>query len=130
MPFDKPFQEFEFHFVQRDPDVVEAHVPIYYKDNKTGLLWFVPEGERGRCDGQSIPKFLWSAVGHPLEGEGIRAAFLHDFAYKRGTRTKKEADVMFYHALLEEKDDHPYAKYLAVKFGGFVAWRRHRKAKK
>lgn len=125
MPFNAPFQEFDFSYVSRDPDVVKSHVDLYYKDNKTGLTWFVPEGFV--CDGQSIPPPLWSALGHPLQGTAIRAAFVHDRYYKLGIRPKNVVDAAFYHALLEEKDDHPYLKYLGVKLFAFFAWRKHRK---
>lgn len=122
MPFNMPFREFKFSYYQRNPDIVESCVDIYYTDKETNLTWFSPSGPEGRCDGQSVPWLLWPAVGHPLQGTAIRAAFLHDYAYKMGNRPKKQADLMFYHALLEEKDDDPLAKYLGVKLLGFWAW--------
>lgn len=127
MSFNAPFNEFDFHFVQRDPDIVEADFDIYYKDNKSDITWFCPAGDKGRSDGQSVPRLLWFWVGPPLEGTAIRAAFLHDYNYRIGKYSKAEIDLMFYHALLEDEDDHAYLKYLGVKWFGFRAWNRYRK---
>lgn len=128
MPFNAPFQEFEYSYVQRNPDIIRADMDLYYKDPKTNLVWFVPQGFA--CDGQSIPRPLWPIFGHPLQGTAIRAAFLHDRGYYLGLRSKKETDLAFYHALQEEGDAKPYTKYLGVKLFGFWNWLRHRKNEK
>lgn len=127
MPFNMTFDKFKYSYVQRDPDIVEADTAIYFVDSKTNKTWVCPAGAEGRCDGQSVPFLFWPLVGHPLQGTAIRAAFLHDYAYKTAHRSKGEADEMFYHALLEEDDDHPLAKYLSVKFFGRVAWWKRRR---
>lgn len=127
MPFNAPFQEFEYSYVQSNPDLVKSRVDIYYKDQQTGLTWFAPEDTIS--DGQSIPSPLWPIFGYPLQGSAIRAAFLHDVGYKTGVRAKADIDLMFYHALIEDKDPHPYAKYLGVKLFGFKAWWHWRRVK-
>lgn len=130
MPFRDSFEDFKFSYVSRDPDIVEADKDIFYIDPHTNLFWFAPSGPSGRCDGQSVPRFAWPIAGHPLEGTGIRPAFLHDYGYKTGDRPKREVDAMYLHALREEGNDSAYIKYISVKLGGFVAWWRHRRREK
>jgi hypothetical protein len=127
MPFNAPFETFEFSYVQRNPDLVKSHVDTYYKDQQTGLTWFAPQDTIS--DGQSIPRALWSVFGYPLQGSAIRAAFLHDVGYKGGFREKADVDLMFYHALIEDNDPHPYIKYLGVKLFGFYTWNGYRQKK-
>lgn len=128
MPFVDRFEAFDFSFVQRDPDLIKTHVDLYYQDPVTKETWFAPEGTVS--DGGSIPRPLWSLFGHPLEGESIRAYVLHDVGYARGARSKAECDLMFYHALLEEKADKAYWKYHGVRWFGWRAWLRYRRRDK
>lgn len=125
MPFNAAFKEFEYSYTQTNPDLIQTHVDIYYKDQQTGLTWFAPQDTVS--DGQSIPRALWSVFGYPLQGSAIRAAVLHDVGYSRGIRDKADVDLMFYHALIEDKDPHPFTKYLGVKWFGFHAWNKYRR---
>ena len=50
-------------------------------------------------DGASIPRGLWSFIGHPLNGKHARAATIHDYMYENAIRTKKEADLIFREAM-------------------------------
>lgn len=43
----------------------------------TGLTLTVPAGFV--MDGASIPRLFWSTIGHPMEGEFVYAAGLHDW---------------------------------------------------
>jgi len=52
------------------------------------------------CDGASIPRLLWSVVGHPMD-EYAQAAFLHDFICKcmRDTYNRLEGEEIMYEAM-------------------------------
>ena len=41
-----------------------------------GKRWHVPKGEP--TDGASIPKVLWTVLGHPFDPDFINAAIIHD----------------------------------------------------
>lgn len=45
--------------------------------DEDGTVVTVPGGTRS--DGASIPRWLWSLVGHPLTGRYVYPAFLHDW---------------------------------------------------
>lgn len=80
----------------------------------------VPKGFT--CDGASIPKFLWKIFGHPLEGDIVRAAVLHDYLYRTKRTSRKNADWLFFTIMRE--DGVGFIKrslmWLAVRlFGGF-----------
>ena len=91
-------------------------------------------------DGASVPKFLasWlSPVGILLMG-----GLVHDYVYKytvllkankrevSAVMTQKEADKLFRDINIEQNGIHAlnYAAYYALRLGGFVAWKGHRKA--
>lgn len=124
MPFPDRYDSFCYSYVQKNPDLIKSHVDLYYKDHQ-GKVWFCPEGFV--CDGESIPRSLWTIVGHPMEATAIRAAFLHDYNYFTGKRPKKEVDKMFYDALVDDENPHPYVRYLGVKLFGFKAWNKYRR---
>lgn len=66
----------------------------------------------------SIPRCLWSIL--PPHDYYAKAAILHDYLYKEAIGTKKEADRIFYEALLVTGMKKWLAKlfYLGVKLGG------------
>jgi hypothetical protein len=99
--------------------------------DSVGVFWNVPYGFP--CDGQSVPRPLWPIIGHPLETESIRAACLHDRYYRwPDMRTREQIDRMFYEALIADGVNvaEARAKYRAVRWFGWFAWRRHRAGKK
>jgi hypothetical protein len=63
-------------------------------------------------DGASIPMPAWGIVGHPLSGQNIRCALLHDWECKTGQELKnsstpykytwQEVHQRFYDALISE----------------------------
>lgn len=101
-----------------------------------GVTYVIPKGFE--FDGASIPKFLhtWlSPVGVLLMG-----GLVHDYAYKYATlkrkgkgtyglMTQKEADQIFRDINIEINGFHflNYLAYWALRIGGFVAWKGHRK---
>lgn len=50
-------------------------------------------------DGASIPRFLWSTVGHPMSPRYLEAGLIHDYLYRTGKESRKIADYTFYKML-------------------------------
>ncbi len=57
-------------------------------------------------DGASVPRFFWRAVFPPGDAHALRAAFVHDWLYRNGSRAEEwsglAADRLFYRLLLED----------------------------
>jgi hypothetical protein len=69
---------------------------LRYTDPK-GEVWVAPAGSV--TDGASIPRYLWSVMGGPFEGQYRNAAVLHDVAYGEHNRPWQDCDRMFYYAM-------------------------------
>lgn len=61
-----------------------------------GRSWPAPKGSI--VNGASIPRPLWSTVGSPYTDDYRRASVVHDVACNTPGVSRKEADMMFYHA--------------------------------
>jgi hypothetical protein len=59
-------------------------------------IW--PAPKNSVINGASIPQPLWSLVGSPYTDDYRRASVVHDVACGTPGVSRKEADVMFYHA--------------------------------
>jgi hypothetical protein len=59
-------------------------------------VWPAPKG--AVVNGASIPQPLWSMVGSPYTDDYRRASVVHDVACNTPGVSRKEADVMFFHA--------------------------------
>lgn len=92
-----------------------------YVDRKKGIT--IKEGFR--FDGASIPRFAWRIVGHPLQGNVLPAALLHDAKYKTQYISKDIADVEFFNDMGICGVNFPKRClfYLAVKFFGNKSWK-------
>lgn len=101
-----PMQKYEL------PDWAESGKKYYrlektllYKNPETNEIDTIPEGYL--TDGASIPWWLWTIGGSPFSGNYIEAAIIHDWRYflamkrKKPKGTRKEADRIFYLAMLE-----------------------------
>jgi Protein of unknown function (DUF1353) len=62
-----------------------------------GVVWVAPIGSV--VDGASIPRYLWSIMGGPFEGQYRNASVLHDVAYGEKKRPWRDCDRMFYYAM-------------------------------
>lgn len=62
-----------------------------------GFVWVAPIGSV--VDGASIPRYLWSIMGGPFEGQYRKASVLHDVAYGQKKRPWQDCDRMFYYAM-------------------------------
>jgi hypothetical protein len=83
-----------------------------------GLVWDAPAGSV--TDGASIPRYLWSVIGGPFEGQYRNASILHDVAYEKHNRPWKDCDRMFYYAMRCSGVNAAQAKtmyYALFKFG-------------
>jgi len=69
---------------------------LRYTDPK-GEVWVAPAGSV--TDGASIPRYLWSLIGGPFEGQYRNASVLHDAAYEKKNRPWQDCDRMFYYAM-------------------------------
>jgi hypothetical protein len=117
--------DFRYSPCDSDDDAIVTRSAIVGEYLK--LWWIVPKGFLS--DGQSMPRVLWPILGHPLENESIRAACLHDRYYKRPDgRLRDQIDRMFYEAMIADGVcvAEAKAKYRAVRWFGWFAWRRHR----
>lgn len=61
-----------------------------------GRIWWARKNEV--VNGASIPRPLWSSVGSPYTDDYRRASVVHDVACHTPGVSRKEADVMFFHA--------------------------------
>ena len=69
---------------------------LRYTDPK-GNVWVAPIGSV--VDGASLPRYLWSIMGGPFEGQYRNASVLHDVAYGDKKRPWQDCDRMFYFAM-------------------------------
>jgi len=90
-----------------------------------GTTYLVPKGFVS--DGASVPRIFWSII--PRDGVYTPAAVMHDWLYKAGVMSKKDADIIFYKIMRECEVPlwKRRAMYCAVKWFGGWAWRKHRK---
>ena len=64
-----------------------------------GRVLSVPAGFES--DGASVPRFFWRIVFPPGDNRALKAAFAHDYLYRRHPEewSKKDADQMFFDLL-------------------------------
>jgi hypothetical protein len=97
---------------------------LYVNNNARKIQ--VPAGFK--FDGASIPRGLWSFVGHPLNGKHARAAVIHDYMYFTGVGGKEEADKTFLEAMKVDgvSKIRRTLMYWAVKYFGGSAYESYR----
>lgn len=112
--------------------------PVGRFDTESGLWeltrqWVCDLGAAGvltilpgfRSDGASIPRVLWPYVGPRLAARTFPAALAHDALYASHLVTRATADRVFWR-LLRIMGVGPVkagAYWLAVRIGGWLAWR-------
>jgi hypothetical protein len=73
-------------------------------------------------DGASIPRAFWRVVGHPLFGDSLPAAILHDCLYRSEYWQREYSDALFRKLLIRNGVPRwrAWLMYRAVRaFGGF-----------
>lgn len=93
---------------------------------KNGLKLIVEKGTI--TDGASIPWFFRFVFHIAPWGKHRRAAVLHDDMYQEGVFTRKQADEVFYEAMLVSGVSKWRAglMFAGVRIGGSWAWYKHR----
>ena len=111
-------------------DNIKLVGPLDYFDNRSDQLFVIPKGFT--CDGASIPKFLWSVLGHPFRSDVRCAAILHDFLYRNAVVKRKVADQMFYDAMIESGCEIAKAQTLhaGVRFGAGDVYKKYKRERK
>lgn len=98
--------------------------PLVYLDTQE-RVWVIPAG--------FVTDFASAWIGRwallPRSALYCGAAVLHDYLYKRGVTTRKEADQLYHEAMLSEGISKFNARkaYIGVRIGGWAAWRKHRR---
>lgn len=79
-----------------------------------GVIWIAPKGSV--VDGASIPRFAWSLIGGPFEGNYRDASVIHDVACDQKARSWESVHLAFYNAMLTSSVNEIKAKtmYAAV----------------
>jgi len=81
-----------------------------------------------RTDFASIPRMLWTLIGHPA-GKYAQAAVLHDWLYATAPVSRQRADALFFEAMgvLRVRRSRQWALWSGVRVGGWWAWWGHRR---
>ena len=106
-------------------EIVNENVFILSKDKTVESLGYSITVKKGfDFDGASIPKWLWSVYGSPLNGNYVVASLIHDGLYASQKVSKKVSDKIFLDIM--KQSNVGYIKrtsmYLAVKMFGGKDW--------
>ena len=110
-----------------DLKIVNENLFILSKDKTVESLGYSVTVKKGfDFDGASIPKWLWSIYGSPLNGDYVVASLIHDGLYASQKLSKNLSDKIFLD--LMKQSNVGYAKrtsmYLAVKMFGGKDWKK------
>lgn len=111
-----------------DAHRVELTAPLRYRA-QNGRVYVVPAGFRSDLDSRPtwLPGLLDVFMGTQLAAAS--AATLHDFLYREGRVSRREADALFYEALrLDHGRIGAGLLWLGVRLGGWAPWHAHRSA--
>ena len=106
-------------------NIIKEDVFILLEDVTVEVLGYSITVKKGfDFDGASIPKWLWSIYGSPLNGDYVVASLIHDGLYASQKVSKKVSDKIFLDVM--KQSNVGYIKrtsmYLAVKLFGGKAW--------
>ena len=107
-------------------NIVDDNVFILFEDVAVESLGYSITVKKGfDFDGASIPKWLWSIYGSPLNGNYVVASLIHDGLYASQKVTKSVSDKIFLDVM--KQSNVGYIKrtsmYLAVKMFGGKDWK-------
>ena len=107
-------------------EIIDENLFILSKDKTVESLGYSITVKKGfDFDGASIPKWLWSIYGSPLNGNYVVASLIHDGLYASQKVSKKVSDKIFLDIM--KQSNVGYIKrtsmYLAVKLLGGKAWK-------
>lgn len=99
--------------------------PFTYHCNHYELSITAPEGFV--CNGMSIPRFLWSFVGHPFYRKNIKQSIIHDYLYRYHIYSRRKTDKILYRSLLHDREEYEaYGFYVGVRLFGSPAYRKNK----
>ena len=107
-------------------NIVDDNVFILFEDVVVESLGYNITVKKGfDFDGASIPKWLWSIYGSPLNGDYVVASLIHDGLYASQKVSKSVSDKIFLDVM--KQSNVGYIKrtsmYLAVKMFGGKDWK-------
>ena len=107
-------------------NIVDDNVFILFEDVVVESLGYNITVKKGfDFDGASIPKWLWSIYGSPLNGSYVVASLIHDGLYASQKVSKSVSDKIFLDVM--KQSNVGYIKrtsmYLAVKMFGGKDWK-------
>ena len=107
-------------------NIVDDNVFILFEDVVVESLGYSVTVKKGfDFDGASIPKWLWSIYGSPLNGNYVVASLIHDGLYASQKVSKRVSDKIFLDTM--KQSNVGYIKrtsmYLAVKMLGGKDWK-------
>ena len=109
-----------------DLQIINENLFILNKDKTVESLGYSITVKKGfDFDGASIPKWLWSIYGSPLNGNYVVASLIHDGLYASQIVSKSLSDKIFLDVM--KQSNVGYIKrtsmYLAVKMFGGKDWK-------
>ena len=115
-----------------DLKIINENLFILGNDKSVHSLGYSVTVKKGfDFDGASIPKWLWSIYGSPLNGDYVVASLIHDGLYASQKVTKSVSDKIFLDVM--KQSNVGYIKrtsmYLAVKVFGGKDWKEASKYK-
>lgn len=113
-------------------EIIDDNLFILSKDKTVESLGYSVTVKKGfDFDGASIPKWLWSIYGSPLNGNYVVASLIHDGLYASQKVSKRVSDKIFLDTM--KQSNVGYIKrtsmYLAVKMFGGKDWKEASKYK-
>ena len=113
-------------------NIVDENVFILFEDVAVESLGYSIIIKKGfDFDGASIPKWLWSIYGSPLNGNYVVASLIHDGLYASQKVSKRISDKIFLDIM--KQSNVGYVKrtsmYLAVTLFGSKDWKEASKYK-
>lgn len=108
-------------------DVYRVEVSFWFRDSN-GIKWYTPAGTY--TDLASIPRLLWSCVGHPAESDIAQAAVTHDCLYRNPQwLSRKRCDEILIEGMqcLGASWMKRQAVYYGLRIGGGFSWANYRK---
>ena len=107
-------------------EIVNENVFILSKDKTVESLGYSITVKKGfDFDGASIPKWLWSIYGSPLNGNYVVASLIHDGLYASQKVSKSVSDKIFLDVMKQSNVGYIKRRsmYLAVKMFGGKYWK-------
>ena len=115
-----------------DLKIVNENLFILGNDKTVESLGYSVTVKKGfDFDGASIPKWLWSIYGSPLNGNYVVASLIHDGLYASQKLSKNLSDKVFLDVMKQSKVGYikRTSMYLAVKLFGSKDWKEASKYK-